>query len=172
MIRAPSLIRAFDDFYSADPAFIQPPAELGNDATDAEKEEYERALADYRAKILSAKETGKWDAALVPGAVPTKFVLQPVDRNIWREILDRGSLPADSSRRIGIVTAIALLFRLSLKSIVGFDLKVERAADPQWDGWVMAQPDVITVLDELDAGIVSEIGGGIYKRLMGIGPKP
>lgn len=165
MIRPPSLTKTRDDFFSGDPAFIQPPPR-----GDLSEEEHAKAVAEYETKIRNAKETGNWSDVLVPGAVPTKFVLEHVDRNVWRSILDRGALPADSDRRIGTGAAMALLFRLALKDIVGFDLKVERAPDPKWDGWVMAQPDVINVLDRIDTGIVAEIAAGIYTRLVGLGP--
>lgn len=170
MIRPPSLSKSWDEFWTGDPAFIQPPGVPAKDATEEQRSEYATEIDLYLTKIKAAKETGNWAEVLVPGAVPTKFVLQPVDRNIWREILDRGALPADCSRRIGILTAVALLFRLSLKSISGFDKKVERAPDPQWDGWIMAQPEIVNALDEIDDKIVSEIGGTIYRKLMGISP--
>lgn len=171
MIRPPSLQRTYDDFFTLDPAFIQRPADLPADASDDEKAAHKSAVEDYEAKIAAAKETGKWEAVLVPGAVPTKFVVGQVDRNIWRAILDRTWLPPDSPRYIGQAALVALLFRLAIQNITGFEVKVDRRPDPKWDGWEMASADIITTLDSIDIRIVGQIGTGVYGRLMEVSGK-
>lgn len=165
MLRPPSLAKAYDDYYSGDPAFAQEPA-LSAEPTESEQ----AALDDYLAKLKSAKQTGDWSALLLPGATPTKFVLDQVDRNVWRSIVDRGGLPDTNPRWIGPAQLLSLLFRLAIKDIPGFDFRIERAPDPQWDGWVMAHPKVIDVLDRIDPGIVGEIGGGVYRKLRTLDP--
>ena len=169
--RPPSNQRQYDTYSSLDPAFIQAPPVPGENATDDEK----RAAEDYLAKLKAAKQTGDWSPMLAPGktlADATKFVLGQVDRNVWRAIMDRaGQLPPDSPRFIGFSTLQSLLFRLALKSVVGFgDVKVERLPDPQWDNWTMAQSSIVTMFDELNPLIVGEIGIGILNRLKGDDP--
>lgn len=171
MIRLPSAVKQYDDFVSIDPAFIQPPAPLGEGATEDERKAYTEALDQYLAKLKAAKETGDWRPMLIEGQVPTKFVLGQVDRNIWRTVMDRAMLPGDSPRHIGQIALYALLFRLALKSVVGLgDFKVERAPDPQWENWTMAQASVVTELDGIDPRIVGELGAGVFKRLQGVSP--
>ena len=84
--------------------------------------------------------------------------------------MDRATLPQANPRHIGQVTLLGLLFRLAIRNIVGFEQKIERSPDPNWEGWVMAQPEIVTILDEIDANIVGEIGAGVFRRLQGIDP--
>lgn len=169
--RLPSAQKQYDDYCSLDPAFIQPPSPPAEGASDSERESFKAAAEEYLAKLTAAKETGDWSALRIDGQTPTKFVLGQVDRNVWRAIMDRAVLPGDSPRSIGQITLHSLLFRLALKSIVGLgDVKVERAPDHNWEGWVMAQADIVTQLDEIDPRIVGEIGAGVFKRLQGIRP--
>jgi hypothetical protein len=92
-------------------------------------------------------------------------VLGQVDRNIWRAIIDRGMLDESNPRHIGLITMFAVLFRLAIQSIPASPIEIRRRADDDWNGWVMATPDVVTALDELDPQIVGEIGAGIFRRL-------
>ncbi len=171
-LRPPSSQKQYDDYASIDTAFRQPPSAPADDCTADQRKQYDEALADYTAKLQAAKDTGDWSALRVEGQTPTKFVLGQIDRNIWRAILDRATLPNSNPRWIGSATLLNILFRLALKSIVGWDIKVERRSDPDWEDWEMAQPELVTMLDEIRPSIVSEIGGGVYKRLQSISPRP
>jgi hypothetical protein len=164
MIRSPSVVRDWDAFFSGDPAFTQPPKSEG-EPTDADKE----AAESYIAALKAARETGDWKPLLVDGQTPTKFVMRQVDRNIWRAIMDRAVLPGDSPRHIGQVSLNALLFRLSIKEVVGWD-KFDRQSDPNWDFWTMAPASLVTQLDEIDPRIVGEIGSLVFERLRGVRP--
>lgn len=165
MIRPPSAFRDVDDFFSGDPAFQQPPEPPdGEPAAD-----YLAERDAYLAKLTAAKETGDYKPLLVDGQSPTKFVLRHVDRNIWRAIMDRAVLPGDSPRYIGQVTLHAILFRLAIKEIVGWE-KFDRHPDPAWDNWTMAPAALVTQLDEIDPRIVGEIGSGVFRRLQGVRP--
>lgn len=158
-LRPPSLQRTYDEYWSGDPAFEQ----LPENATDKQRQEHQK-------RIDSVRETGNWPSLVVEGGSPTKFVMQPIDRNIWREIVDRGSLPADSERRIGNHMLAALLFRLALVQIENLPgVEVKRTRDPKW-GWMMAHGEVVTLLDDYDPAIVGEIGGAIFGRLTGPPP--
>jgi hypothetical protein len=164
-LRPPSLHKTYETFYSGDPAFVQPPAAPAVDASDEDKAAYEAAITDYRAKYTAAVERGDWSALAIEGQQPTKFVLGQVDRNIWRAIIDRGMLDESNPRHIGLITMFAVLFRLAIQSIPASPIEIRRRADDDWNGWVMATPDVVTALDELDPQIVGEIGAGIFRRL-------
>lgn len=169
VIRPPSLVRQWDAYVSIDPAFVQAP----KPPADGEPtEDYQRELDEYLAKLKAARETGNWSALRVPGtAEPTKFVMGQVDRNAYRALVDRCHLPADSARRVGDVLLFPILMRLALKSVVGLgDVKIERSPDPNWDNWMMAQPEIVTLLDEINPSIVVELGMGVAARLAGLTP--
>jgi hypothetical protein len=171
MIRLPSYQRDHDMCWSGDTALEQPPIDPGRNVPDEKIAEYESALKAYETKLTNAQETGDWSALLLPNQTPMKFVLCQVDRNIWRSIIDRGSLPADNPRSIGPGALSALLFRLALKDLVGADVKITRTPDARWDDWEMAQPEIVSALDQVSTSIVSEIAGYIYRRLVGIPKK-
>jgi hypothetical protein len=170
MIRPPSQQRDYETYVSIDPAFRQPPPAPGDTATDEERAQYKEARADYDAKLTAAKETGDWKPLLIEGQTPTKFVLGQVDRNVWRSLMDRAMLPVDSARYVGQVAMNALLFRLAIRDVVGFD-KFERLPDANWDHWTMAPPSLVTTLDEISTAIVGEIGSAVFRRLQGISGK-
>jgi hypothetical protein len=166
VIRPPSAQKQWDAFWSGDPAFIQPP-ERPAEVTG----EYTTALEQYLAKLNAARETGDWRPMLIDGQTPTKFVMGQVDRETWREVADRCGLPSDNPRHIGDITLNSIMFRLSVKSVVGLgDIRVERSPDMKWDGWVMAQRAIVSELDEISPGIIGELGGEVFKRLQGVRP--
>lgn len=166
MIRLPSLFRPYDAYVSVDPA-LKPAPELPSDATDEQR----KASAEYIATLVSCIDTGDWSALLIPGQTPLKFVLQHLDRTAFRSLIDRMGLPENNARHIGEKLGQALLVRLALVDIVGAEgLRVRREADPQWDGWVMAQSEVIQILDAADPRIVGELALGIQRKAV-LGPK-
>lgn len=167
MIRLPSLQRAYDDFYSRDPAVIPEPTEPAKTASVEEWEAHKKSIDEWLTKIRAAKETGRWDEVLVPGGVPTKFVMGQVDRSVWRTIADRFQLPDDNKQHIGWNQLSSLLFRLAVREIAGIDIKVQRHVDSEW-GWEMASADIVTVLDQADPRIVGELSAGVWKRLQDI----
>lgn len=169
MIRPPSAQRPWDTFYSLDSAIIQPPAIPDGELTEEQQAEIKAAIADYRAKIKVAKETGDWRAIVVDGQVPTKFTMAQVDRNVWRAVVDRMQLPTNSHRYIGPAQASAVVFRLAVKAIAGWDA-FERLPDPLWDNWTMAPAKIVEQLDEIDQRIVAEIANDVFLRLQGVRP--
>lgn len=171
MIRLPSLQRDFDGYFSKDPAFEQSPPAPDADASEDAKAKYKLELDGYNAKLKAAWETGDWSALIKPGETPTKFVLGQVDRTTWRALDDRVRLPSSNPRHIGMSSLLHLLFRLAIREVAGIDaLKVKRLPDSRWDDWVMAQADIVSILDELDSEIVSEIGMQVFWRLQDVGP--
>lgn len=158
-LRPPSLFKPYDAYVSVDPALKQPP-----ESTD------EKALDEYLATLVSCIDTGDWTSLLIPGQTPLKFVLQHLDRTALRALIDRMQLPESNARYIGDKLAQALFVRLALVDVVGAELRIKRESDPQWDGWVMAQPDVIQILDAADPRIVGELAMGIRRKAL-LGPK-
>jgi hypothetical protein len=169
MIRPPSLVRTWETYYPRDSAFKQPPLPPVEDAPQSERDEYKLAVEQYRTALRVCREKGDWSSLLVEGGQPTKFVMGQVDREIFRELIDRSQLPASSPRRIGDAIAMSILFRLSCKAIVGWD-KFEHAPDPKWDGWQMAPKEVVQMLDDIDMRIAAEIGREVFDRLQATRP--
>ena len=171
MIRLPSIQRAYDWYWSGDPALRQPPVAPADDASDEDKAAHKIAADEYKAKLKAARDTGDWSALLKTGETPLKFVLEQVDRNAWRALDDRRSLPATNSRHISAGLLLGLLARLAIKDIVGAEgVRVQRGPDPQWDGWTMAQADLVTLLDTANENIISELGLCVFMRLNETGP--
>lgn len=141
------------DVFSGDPALMPPPADPNE-------------LEVYRTALAECKRTGNWDALLAPGASPTKFMMGPVGAMAWAQLCDLNDLPVDCKRRPGEATLAQLLFRLSLRDVVGLEghtKKIERHVDQQW-GWEMVSIDVVEALNDIDPGIVNEIALGVLRR--------
>ena len=171
MLRPPSLSKSWDEYVSIDGAFVQAPT-LADDANDEAKAEFAKAAEDYAAKLKAARETGDWTPMLAPGRAlneATRFTMLQVDRNIWRELLDRSTLPLDVPNRLGPAMLRALMVRLALKSIAGLDLKIERSIDDRW-GYEMAQADTVSYLDSIDPRVVGELGTRVIERMRGASP--
>jgi hypothetical protein len=170
--RPPSLSKAYDEFVSIDPVFVRPPDPPSDDASEEDLAAYKTALEEYASKLRVARQTGDWSGMLAPGrslADATKFTLLPVDFNTWRELVDRATQREGTAGRIGGAQLRALLVRLAVKAITGFETKIERTEDPAW-GYVMAQPDVVNILDNVHPSIVGELGTRIAERLRGVDP--
>jgi hypothetical protein len=171
MLRPPSLSKPWDEYVSIDPVFVQAPT-LADDATDEQRTEHTTAAEGYIAKIKAARETGNWEPMLVAGRTlneATRFQMLQVDRNIWRDLLDRSTLPLDVPNRLGPAMLRALMVRLAIKSIAGLDIKIERSVDERW-GYEMAQADVISYLDSIDPRVVGELGTRVIERMRGASP--
>lgn len=172
MLRPPSLSKTFDLYYSGDPAFEQAPAKPAKDASDQERAEYKAALESYLAKVAVAHDTNDWSALLKPEATPSKFVMQQIHRPTWRAVMDRAGLSADSPRFLGPNRVTAIAFRMAIQSIPDLDADLKHVPDPSLDGWKMAPESIIDMLDQVDPGIVGELGMVLIKRLSeGISPK-
>ena len=144
MIRPPSNQSHYDEFWSGDPAFVQP--------------------ANQEA-VRRARETGDWRELLIDGQVPTKFVLQPLKGHQHRWIADQAA-----SRAIGPAQAHQLAFRCALVDVVNFgDVKVKKTNHAALGQ--IATTDIPDVLDSITTEIVSEIGDLIFARAQGLSPK-
>jgi hypothetical protein len=171
MIKLPSLQRPYDFIYSGDPALKPPPAKPDNGATDEQIDAYRKEAAEYSATLTACRDTGNWAPLIRDGEVPLKFVLGHVNREAFRAITDRCSLPSSSPQHIGDALACVLFARLALIDVVGADLKIVRVADPDWNGWVMAPQAALDRLDMADRRIVDEIGAHVFWRAHDTSPK-
>lgn len=171
MIKPPSIQRSWDAFTTSrhEPAIIKPPEDLPADATNEQRDQYKRDLEDWGAKIRSARDTGRWESVVVEGQQPTRFTLDQVHPEAWREVQSRAMLPDDCERKIDPAVVYVLLFRLALRSISGWD-KIERMPDPAWSNWNMAPLSVVAQLDAVDPSIVAELGALVLLRLVGDRP--
>jgi len=171
VIKPPSLQRTWDAFTTSkhEPAIIRPPADLGGDATQEQRDQHAKDVDEWAAKILAARDTGQWGPVTVEGQQPTRFTLDQVNPEVWREIHSRASLPDDCERKLDRLVVYALLFRLALRGISGWD-RIERQPDPAWSNWTMAPLSVVAHLDAVDPFIVSEIGLLVLARLAGERP--
>lgn len=154
VIRPPSNIRSYDDFFSGDPALVQ----LADDATEDEK----KAHAN---KLRVARETGDWAEILVEGQQPTRFEMQTLKGAQFRRIVDDLM-----SKRIGSAEANQLAFLCAIKSVVNLgDVKVTTINDERLG--TIAKVDVANALDAITPDIVNELGGQAIRRAQAAPPK-
>jgi hypothetical protein len=156
-LRPPSLQRDYDEYYSGDPAFVQPP-------DDATKEQLE-AHAD---RIRVARETGDWRPLLIDGQNPTTFVMKPLDGHIYRAIMDK-----IQSGEIGLASAPAFFFRAAIRKIVNLDGPTDttfKFVNVAGVGSI-APVDIADKLDAIDKSIVVELGDRIFSRAQAPAPK-
>lgn len=144
MIRPPSNQTSYDEFWSGDPAFAQPP----------DQEKHKRA-----------RETGDYSAVLLEGAMPTKFVMAPLKGSQHRWIADQVAAGA-----IGAAQAHQLAFRCALQEVVNFgDVTVKKTMHEKLGQ--IATSEVPDLLDAISTAIVSEIGDRVFARAQGLSPK-
>jgi hypothetical protein len=145
-IRLPSYQKPRDDFWSGDPAFTKP--NMDDD----------EAVAAHIAKIKRARDTGDWNEILIPGKIPTKFVMQPIKGEQWRWIYDRNRC-SDAEKEMGDAVSLAFCFRCSVVEIAntGIDgFKLEFVDHPHLGR--IASADIVNMLDASDRSIVTELG--------------
>jgi hypothetical protein len=111
MIRPPSLIKQYNDFWSEDPAFEQAPKAPPVDASEDVKAAYEEAAKCYVAKLTAAWETGDWQPMLVGNAEPTKFLMRPLSSDVVGILSD---MQNSGTRENELFT---LAFRLALVGV-------------------------------------------------------
>ncbi len=158
-IRPPSLQKARDDYWSGDPAFVQPP-----------KDADEKELAAHAERWRIARETNGWESlALVEGDKPTKFIMRQLPGHVFRAITDKFL-----SGVCGATSLPALMFRAALRGVEGLEID-------GWNGHIawssaygidgLADNVVPDALDAHDISIVAELGREVGRRAQTIAPK-
>lgn len=167
MIRPPSNQKTYDEFWSGDPAFVQPPAEPAEDADDATIKKYREAVDDHVRKLKHARATGDWSALLAGADQPTRFVMRPLPGHLFRMITD-----LVTSERIGPAETNGLILRAALVGVVNLgDVEVDHKTDSTYPKLgKIATVDVPNLLDRIDIGIVAELATSIRERAMSPSP--
>lgn len=159
MIRPPSNIGTYDEFYSKDPDIRQPkPRSFFDDvneiAADMTRDEMARQDAiEVENLIRVARETGEWQP-LISGPSPTKFVMRVIPGSLFRKLLDANYGSAEFS---------AMTLRIALTDIVLAGYKFKTCNHPTFGK--IADESVIDVLDAIDMGIVNELSMAAIQRV-------
>lgn len=168
MIQPPSIIRRYDEFYSRDPAFVQRPVIPPDTADDAERKQRIAEIEAYDKLLRTARETGDWTALRVDGAPqPSRFTMRPMPGHVYRALADLASTAGNS-----MVTLAPLAFRACIVEMhnVG-EHQIKREIDPKLGD--IATVATTNYLDEIDLGIVSELGALLMleRGTRGLAPK-
>lgn len=158
-IRPSSLQRQYDEYWSGDPAFVQPNPK----ATEAE-------LVEHGRRWRVARQTGNVAELLVdPQAKPTKFVLRPLPGSVFRRLAD-----LVAGGKIGNAEVASLAFRAALVDVVnGGDEcpKIELRPDRDHPELGKIAPlAVADYFDEIDKSIVGELSNLIQARAVAVDP--
>ena len=164
--KGPNVQRPYDEYYSGDPAFVQPPISPGKDADDEERTAYAVAAKAYVESVERARETGDWSHLRVEGsAPPTRFHVKPMPGEAFREICAR------IENREPAVLLAPWAFRAAI-------VKMENAGEHEikWENHPrfgrIATNATTNYLDAIDMSIVTEIGLVLAARgTQGLSPK-
>jgi len=141
-IKAPSLQSDYSLIFS------------GDDALKLPEDETEREHA-----LTVARDTGRWDDLLVPGAKPTIFDVRPLTGSDFTRIIG-------TSHRLGWIALeeCAYALRLALRKVTNLgDFKVEQVEE---DGVMLASTNIINAIYATGGGrsIVLELGQAVIKK--------
>lgn len=167
MLRLPSNQRDYDDYWSGDPAFIQP-SPLPDNPTDEQTAEWKKAFEEHAAKIKRARETGDWSPLLIEGQQPTKFVMQQIRGDQWRYLVDEST--REDEHRMGPATFWQLMFRCACVSVKNLGIDVNDKPVKHRDLGLIAPADIPNLLDKIDASIVTELAGAAFERARNLNP--
>ena len=155
MLRLPSNNKAYDTYWSGDPAFIQP------DDTDESR-------ADHAAKVKRADETGDWSPLLIDGQEPTKFVMQPIKGDQWRWLVDEST--REDEHKLGPAKFWSLMFRCACVSVKNLGITVPDKPVRHPDLGMIAPVDIPNTLDTIDSSIVVELASRAFARAQNLNP--
>lgn len=157
MLRPPSNLRPYDDFYSGDTALLQPP----DDATKEQREEHAR-------KLRVAREIGDWSALRVDGQQPTRFGMRLLTGTQRRWLIDQAS--REDEHKLGAATLFQLAFRCAVIDIDHLDgFKVSFEDHPSLGR--IATEAVADHCDSFTPRIVGELGAEAWRRATELSPK-
>lgn len=167
MIRPPSNQRTYDEFWSGDEAFLQPPTKPAAGADDAELAAHAEQLEAHERKVKVARETADWAPLIIEGGEPTRFELRVLPGDVFRRIVDMWQ-----GNDIGSAEANLLLLRAALVGVVNLGkASVTLAPDRQYPRLgPIADVSVPNLLDRVNPGIVAELATSIRTRAMGVSP--
>ena len=166
MIKGPSVQRPYDEYFSGDPAFVQPPDAPEKDASEEDRKTYATARKAYGELLERARETGDWSPLRVEGGpVPTRFHVKPLSGEAFREICAR----IDSQEAPVLLAPWAFRAAIVKMDNAGeHEIKTEK--DPRFGR--IATVATTNYLDSIDMNIVTEIGLVLIGRgTQGLSPK-
>lgn len=161
--RSPSLQKPRTDFFSGDPAFVQPP-ELAADATPEDALEHEKVLKEHVRKWEQARESGDFDALRVEGLEPTPFTMRPLKGELFRKL--HGKVTFGEMHHL---ESAQIAFRACIVDVVGFGKAVAQSQHREFG--MLANVDITNDLDAIDHRIVTELGTVAINRASRINPK-
>lgn len=156
MIRPPSNQKPYDEYWSGDPAFVQPDA---NDPASVE---------EHACRVKRARETGDWTPLLIEGQEPTKFVMQPIKGDQWRWLVDEST--REDEHRMGPAKFWSLMFRCACVSVKNLGIQLPDKPVRHPDLGMIAPVDIPNTLDSIDASIVTELAGAAFERARALNP--
>lgn len=168
MIRLPSSIKPYTEYWSEDPAFQQPPQSLPEDASAESRAAYDLAVAEYGAKLTAAIDTGDWSPLRASGGgEPTAFVV----RVLTSEQL--GKLSDKARSGTGDYEFLTHVFRLALQSLAPFDgQKIEHVDDPHFGRMVSLEwMEKVGIVGSHGLRLIREIGSRVFVRSSTLSPK-
>lgn len=165
MIQPPSVQREYSEFWSGDPAIMQSPDAPPEDATEETKAAVRARVEEHERKLERARETGQWDAIIVPGERPTMFTFAPIPGRVMRALISRME-----RGELDFVTAAPIAFRASIRKIENPAMEIKVENHPEFGR--IASEAITNKLDAIDMGIVSQLGMRALSRgTTGIAPK-
>lgn len=167
MIRPPSNQKPYDEYWSGDPAFVQPP-QKPTDESDEARRKYVADLAEHAAKLKRARQTGDWSPLLIEGQQPTKFVMQPIRGAQWRWLVDEST--REDEHRMGPAQFWSLMFRCACVSVKNLGVDLPDKPVRHKDLGLIAPADIPNALDTIDAAIVTELADAAFARAQNLDP--
>jgi hypothetical protein len=149
MIRPPSNQKPYDEFWSGDPAFVQPP-EGDDEATVARRKEHFE-------KVRRARQTGDWCDLLIAGMTPTKFIMRPIRGDAMRWLHDHVNI-SDPVKALGDGVLLSLAFRAALVDIVNYGADFKMQYEDHESLGTIAAAKIANDLDAVHISIVTELG--------------
>lgn len=168
MIRPPSLVKQYDEYWSEDPAFEQAPAHPGDSASAEQLAAFKKAEAEYTTKLFAAWDTGNWAPLRIEGGgEPTKFVMRPIPSSA-------GALLADMMQaQRGENEVYTLAFRIALVGVSNLEgAKVAPVNDERFGRIAsLSWMDDVGITGAMGVRLLRELGSRAMSRASSLGPK-
>lgn len=166
-LRPPSLQREYDDFWSGDPALLQPPMPPDETASDELKKAWLAEITAHAELLQRARESGDWTPLFLAGQNPTKFTLRPLPAHAYALLADMSKkYTAEGVRVHNDNELTALAFCIAIVRVTNLGAaKIKTARHPDF-----GQIATTSFFDDvgLEAGtalkVTQEIGGAAIAR--------
>jgi hypothetical protein len=168
VIRPPSLIKQYDEYWSEDPAFEQAPKHPGDSASEEEIKSYKEADADYTTRLFAAWDTGNWQSLRVQGGgEPTKFLMRPLPSEAGGVLADMRKAGSGDNELHTLAFRIALLGISNLEGVKVAPTDDERFGRIASLSWMTD----VGLTGALGMRLINELGSRVIYKATTIGPK-